>query len=239
MFMRWSELAFLHWPVPAALLRPLLPQELTLDTFEGEAWLGIVPFRMEGTRARPAPPIPTATNFPELNVRTYVRGGGPGGGRAGVWFFSLDASSRLAVLGARVGVNLPYFHADMEIEGSLDDGVRFASRRRGAGWPGAAVHLESAALRCTYRAVGDVFHAAPGSLEHWLTERYCLFGRFRSGAVYFMDVHHLPWPLREGRVELEANSVAEAAGIPLHPDIAPLVHVAGSLDVRAWLPVKL
>jgi len=237
--MRWTELAFLHWPVPAALLRPLVPPELTIDTFDGKAWLGVVPFRMEGTRARLAPRIPTATNFPELNVRTYVRGGGPGGGRAGVWFFSLDAASRLAVLGARVGVNLPYFHAAMEMEGDLDSGMCFTSRRKGRSERRREWVLGNAEFRGSYRAVGDVFHAAPGSLAHWLTERYCLFGRFRSGAVYFMDVHHAPWPLREGRVELEANSVAEAAGIPLNPDAAPLVHVAGSLDVRAWLPVKI
>ncbi|CAN5694477.1 DUF2071 domain-containing protein [soil metagenome] len=231
--MRWTDLAFLHWPVPAALLRPLVPAELELDTFEGDAWLGIVPFRMEGTRARPAPPIPTATNFPELNVRTYVRAGRRGGGRAGVWFFSLDAASRLAVLGARLSVNLPYFRAAMNMTGDLEEGVHFTSRRHGDRGG------EQADFRGSYRARGAVFETAPGSLEHWLTERYCLFGRFRSGAVYFMDVHHLPWPLREGRVDLELNSMAEAAGIPLHPDTRPLVHVAGSLDVRGWLPGKL
>jgi uncharacterized protein len=130
----------------------------------------------------------------------------------------------------------------MEMEGTLESGVRFSSRRRGRpdrqGQRREWV-VGDAEFRGDYRARGQVFHAAPGSLEHWLTERYCLFGRFRSGAVYFMDVHHAPWPLREGSAELDVSSMAEAAGIPIHPDLEPVVHVADALDVRAWLPVKL
>jgi uncharacterized protein len=254
MFMRWAELAFLHWPVPVELLRPLVPAPLEIDTFDGEAWVGVVPFRMERTRARLAPRVPTASTFPEINVRTYVRGGG----RSGVWFFSLDAASRLAVRGARATLNLPYHHAEMamahappatplltpssdlppEPEPAMNfgrstfgpGGVRFVSRRTGRG--------AAAEFAGTYRATGDVYRAMPGSLDHWLTERYHLFGQRRGGAVYAMEVRHAPWPLQPGAAVVERNTMAAASGVEL-PETPPLVHVAGALDVHAWPPERI
>ena len=168
--MRWSNLAFLHWPVPEAVLRPLIPSELSIDTFDGTAWLGIVPFRMEGTQHRLLPPIPTATNFPELNVRTYVRHRD----RTGVWFFSLDAASRLAVWGARTMFNLPYFTADMQIR-TVENEILYTTSRKGEHSLGR--------FDGKYAPAGPSFIPTPGSLEYWLTERYCLFGQQRSGAV--------------------------------------------------------
>lgn len=225
LFMRWSDLAFLHWPVPVEVLRPLIPSALTIDTFEGTAWLGIVPFRMEDTRHRLTPPIPTAHTFPEVNVRTYVRGGD----RAGVWFFSLDAASRLAVWGARAMFNLPYYHASMQIQ-SGEDEIRYSSVRAGKHPVGE--------FKASYGPAGDSFIAEPGTLEHWLTERYCLFGQQRSGAVYYIDVHHLPWSLQNGFADIQRNTLAEASGLQL-PDSAPIVHVAKPLDVWGWMPVHI
>lgn len=226
MFMRWCDLAFLHWPVPGESLRAQLPSGLELDTYEGRAWIGIVPFRMEGVHHRWMPPIPTAAAFPELNVRTYVRGGG----RAGVWFFSLDAASRLAVRGARLGFNLPYFDAEMTLRQS-GGAVEYRSSRIHRGAPGAE-------FRARYRPAGAVHHAQPGTLEHWLTERYCLFGQSRSGRVYSVDVHHAPWPLQQAEALVERNTMARASGIPL-PAAAPLVHFASALDVFAWGRTRL
>lgn len=226
MFMRWTALAFLHWPVRAALLRPLLPPELELDEFDGHAWVGVVPFRMERTRARCMPRIPTASTFPETNVRTYVRANG----KAGVWFFSLDAASWLAVRGARTMFNLTYHHASMEIRERGDE-VAYSSRR-------TRTADDSAALETSYRPIGPTFRSTAGSIDEWLTERYCLFGRSRRGRVYSMEIHHLPWPLQRGEAELRKNTLARAAGIAL-PDIAPIVHFARSLDVVAWLPTSI
>jgi uncharacterized protein len=157
--MRWVDLAFLHWRVPADDIRALVPPPLEPDLFDGSAWVAVVPFRMTGVRPLFSPPLPTATDFPELNVRTYVRHGGRPGG--GVWFFSLDAASWLAVLGARTAVGLPYFHARMQ-ERRDGDLIQYESMRT---HPGA----RTAAFRARYRPTGGVYLAAPGSLDYWLT----------------------------------------------------------------------
>lgn len=226
MFMRWVHLAFLHWRVPPAVLRPLVPDSLELDTFGGSAWLGIVPFRMEATRRRAAPRVPTAVDFPEVNVRTYVRGAG----RSGVWFLSLDAASRLAVWGARTRFNLPYYHASMRVSehhGEIGYTSRRKDRRRGA------------ELDMEYCPAGDVYRAEPGSLDHWLTERYCLFGQRKNGRVYYMDVHHAPWPVQPGRAVISSSTLARAAGLDLPETQPELVHYSSSLDVWAWTPVVI
>jgi uncharacterized protein YqjF (DUF2071 family) len=197
-----------------------------LDTFEDRGWIGVVPFRMQGTRHRYMPPIPTATDFPETNVRTYVRGAG----RSGVWFLSLDAASQLAVWGARVRFNLPYHHARMQVI-ERDGSVAYTSRRQGGG--------RVAALVATYGPIGDVYKAERGQLDHWLTERYCLFGQRKDGRVYYMDVHHSPWPLQRGRAVISENTLATAAGLDV-PELGPeLIHYSRSLDVWAWPPVEL
>jgi uncharacterized protein len=219
--MRWTDLAFLHWPVSAASLRPFVPLGLELDRFDGRAWLGIVPFRMEGVRHRWLPPVPTTTTFLEINVRTYVTGGG----RPGVWFFSLDAESWLAVCGARLGLNLPYFHARMRAS-RQSGSVMYESRRLGSSRPPAdfAAH---------YAPIGGTYRADPGTLEHWLTERYCLFGETRAGRLYFLNIHHLPWPLQRAEAAITQNGLATRLDIDALRG-EPLCHFAERLDVVGW-----
>jgi uncharacterized protein YqjF (DUF2071 family) len=219
--MRWCDLAFLHWAVEPAVVRPHLPAGLELDTFDGKAWIGIVPFRMEEVRVRFSPSIPGISAFPELNVRTYVRAGG----RSGVWFFSLDAASRVAVRGARRLFNLPYYDARMSVE-RRGDGIDYTSRR---------VHADAppAEFVASYTPAGDVYQAKLGTLDHFLVERYCLFAASRRGELGYLDVHHHPWPLQPATLRIETNTMMEAAGIQL-PAEPPLAHFARDLEVVAW-----
>lgn len=160
--MTWVDLAFLHWPVPRSMLRALVPGELEIDTFRDTAWLGVTPFRMTNVRPVMLPPIPTARDFPELNVRTYVRHRG----RAGVYFFSLDAASWLAVETARAMTGLPYYHATMKHRRAGND-IHHSSRRSMPGAPAAD-------FRARYWPTGEVFASSPDSLEFFVTERYSL-----------------------------------------------------------------
>jgi uncharacterized protein len=224
--MRWCDLAFLHWPVAPDAVRPLVPSGLQLDTYDGRAWVGVVPFRMEGVRLRGAPPVPTTHAFPEINVRTYVRAAG----RAGVWFFSLDATSRLAVRGARLLYNLPYFDAEISITPGAEV-VHYDSRRVHRGAP-------QAEFRGRYRAIGDVYESLPGTLDHFLVERYCLFMFDERRGLGVLDIDHQPWPLQPATAEIATNSMAEAAGITL-PRVRPVVHFARALEVRAWTRTSL
>jgi uncharacterized protein YqjF (DUF2071 family) len=154
----WDSLLFAHWRMPAAALRRHVPPQLDLDTFDGEAWLGVSPFVVVGLHLRHLPPLPGASGFLELNVRTYVRYRGE---RPGIWFFSLDASSRLAVRAARVGYGLPYFRARMQ--GPPDYRCERLGDRRQHEWAGS------------YGPTGPPSQARAGTLEHFLTERYCLY----------------------------------------------------------------
>lgn len=224
--MSWRDLAFLHWPVSPEQVRPLLPAGLTLDTFDRSAWIAVTPFRMADVRVRMAPPIPTTSNFPELNVRTYVRAGD----RPGIWFLSLDAGSRLAVRSARFALNLPYFDAEMKVQ-RTGERLAYRSRRTHRGAPPAT-------FRGSYGPTGPAAPPVAGSLEHWLTERYCLFTVGAGKRIFELDIHHRPWPLQPAAAAIETNSMVEAGGIRL-PVIPPLVHYAGSLDVLAWPPFAL
>jgi uncharacterized protein YqjF (DUF2071 family) len=219
--MRWCDLAFLHWPLEPSVIRPLIPTGLELETFDGKAWLGVVPFRMADSRVRFLPAIPGLSDFAELNVRTYVRAGE----RFGVWFFSFDAANPVAVRGARTLFNLPYYDASMAVD-NRGDVVAYRSRRTHSDAPAAEFVAE-------YAPVGPVYHAESGTLDYFLTERYCLFNQNRSGELGFLDVHHLPWPLQPATCTIQVNTMAAALGIAL-PDEPPLAHFAGSLDVVAW-----
>jgi uncharacterized protein len=225
MQMRWLDLAFLHYPVPVSSLEKFIPKGLTLETFEGQAWLGVVPFRMDQIQARGLPPIPGTDAFLELNLRTYVTDGV----HSGVWFFSLDAENPLAVRGARVAFHLPYMDARMSSRvenGRLD----YSSLRTHRNAPPAT-------FKAKYKPVGEVFHAAPGTLEHWLTERYCLFSSDARGKVYRGDILHQPWSLQACEAQILENTMAEQIGIEL-PHVVPVAHFAKELDVKAWLLVK-
>jgi uncharacterized protein YqjF (DUF2071 family) len=245
----WHDLLFAHWPMPAGTLRAALPRGIELDVFDGEAWLGIVPFRMSGVRLRYTPPLPWLSAFPELNLRTYVRVEG----KPGVYFFCLEAGNPLAVEIARRWYRLPYHRAEMSCVPSGPGGndIRYAHVRtdnRGA----------PAELAVRYGPRGDVFASKPGSLEHWLTERYCLYtvnargnalgnplGNARGnprgdarGGVMRGDIHHLPWPLQPAVAEFDRNTLARAHGFEL-PDRAPLLHFARRIEMVAWPIVRV
>ncbi len=227
MTMSWCDLLFAHWQVPVGTLRELLPGCLEIDTYEGRAYLGVVPFRMEavGPRGLGWLPghLPSPRAFPELNVRTYVRVGD----RPGVVFFSLDATSALAVWGARRFFHLPYFRAAITCHNEGDT-VRYESRRNDS-------RTGPGDWRGRYRPTGEVYHAEPGTLEHWLTERYCLYAVDPRGRAHRGEVHHSPWPLQPAEAEIEINTVAEAHGLDLQG--APeLLHFARRIDVVAWWP---
>jgi len=217
MVQSWHDLLFAHWPVPVEVMRPLVPQQLELDTFDRQAWVGVVPFRMSGVRARGIPAIPGLSRFPELNVRTYVTVGG----KPGVYFFSLDAASLPAVRTARALYHLPYFHANMKAETAGEE-VGYSSIRRRA----------NAEFRGHYAPCAPVQLRHPGTIARWLTERYCLYTVHR-GSVYRGEIHHVQWPLQDARAEIEINSMAAAANINL-PDTCPLLHFARRLDVLIW-----
>jgi uncharacterized protein YqjF (DUF2071 family) len=220
--MRWRELLFIHWPVPAASLRPLIPRGLALDTFDGSAWLGVVPFRMTASRVRGLPPVPGLSEFPELNVRTYVTTEG----KPGVWFFGLDAASWLAVRGARWLFHLPYFDARMVV-GRRGDQIDYRSGRTHRRAPPAQ-------FAARYRPTGPTKPAAPGTLEYFLTERYCLYAADRQQRVYRGDIAHAPWPLQSAEIDLSLNRMTGQIGVTL-PDVPPLLHYAERLDVVAWM----
>ena len=226
MHQRWTDLLFAHWPVPAEMVRTLLPRSLTLDTFEGQAWVGVIPFHMSNVRPRGIPPLPGVSSFHELNVRTYVRVGD----RAGVWFFSLDASNPLAVRAARAAVHLPYYDARMQMTVGSDRSVVYRSDRTHRGAPPASFHG-------TYRPQGDVHRAVPGTLEHFLVERYELFSAAPRGLIH-VKIAHSPWPLQLAVARLERNTMAEAAGITLGGEPAHL-RFAARVDVRTWLPAPV
>jgi uncharacterized protein YqjF (DUF2071 family) len=222
MHMTWHELAFLHWAVDAAALRALLPAGLELDTLEGRAYVGVVPFRMSDVRPRAVPALPGVSAFPELNVRTYVICRGT----PGVWFFSLDAGSRLAVRAARAGFHLPYFDADMTVARAADGWIDYRSRRVHRGAPPAE-------LDARYRPAGPVFLAQEGTLERWLTDRMTLYAATPRGRILRADIHHPPWPLQPATAELRICRMTEQVGLALPPE-PPLAHYADRVEVVAW-----
>lgn len=221
MTQRWHDLLFIHSPIAPEILRPLLPPQLELDTFDGQAWVGIIPFRVTHASLRWLPPPPLLSRFPEVNVRTYVTMQGI----PGVYFFSLDAGSPLAVLGARTVFHLPYFFARMHIK-CRQEMIYYQSQRMGTQRP-------SPIYDAMYRPNGSVFIAHYGTLEYWLTERYCLYTVTEKNRVYRVDIHHRPWPLQPGEQVSKRNTMASAQGISL-PDQPSLLHYAQQQDVLFW-----
>ena len=223
MAQRWHELLFAHWQVPATALRPLIPPRLTLDTFEGLAWVGVVPFRMSGVRLRGTPAMPWLSAFPELNVRTYVTYEG----KAGVWFFSLDAGNALAVAVARAWFHLPYFRARMQSE-PRSGWIEYESAR---------AHRSAARLSVRYRGTGDEWIPREGTLAHWLTERYCLYAEDGRANIFRGEIHHPPWKLREAEAEFTENTMTAGLGIEL-PAEKPVLYFVERQDMVAWAPVR-
>lgn len=225
--MRWEKLLFLHWPLPPATLAPLLPPDVTLETFRGAAWLGIVPFIMRDVHPRFLPSLPGISGFPELNVRTYVNVSGV----PGVWFFSLEAASPLAVRLARTGFHLPYFNARMRAQVSGEE-VRFESRR-------THYRAAPASFSARYRPVPGP-PSADADLTHFLTARYCLYSADTEAKLFRADIFHAPWRLARADVELVGppDAMTRQLGLDL-PAPPPLVHYAERTDVRAGLPYRV
>jgi hypothetical protein len=205
-YQRWEHLLFLHWAWSPEAIQQRLPPGLTVDTFDGRAWLGVVPFFMNRIRPAYLPAVPWLSSFLELNLRTYVF---DARGRSGVWFFSLDCNRAPAVWIARWRFHLPYQHATMSarVDG---DAVAYASRRRGDDHTG----------RFAYAPVGPPEPAAPGTLEFFLAERYRLFAQRRDGVISSGQVHHVPYPLSAARVDAFDARVIALAGFDA-PDRPP------------------
>lgn len=224
MTMSWHDLLFAHFTVRPDTLRATVPAVLPLDLFEGRAYVGVVPFHMSRVSPRGVPEVPFLSAFPELNVRTYVTLGG----KPGVYFFSLDTTSSPAVWGARTFFHLPYFKAEMSCVPEGEE-VRYRSKRVDErGTPGV--------FEARYGPAGPVAYSRPGTLEHFLTERYCLYSVDGDGRAHRGEIHHDPWPLQPAHAEIELNTVAPPT---LTLDGPPLLHFARRLDVVGWPPEKL
>jgi uncharacterized protein len=213
----WDDLCFLHWRVDPTELRRHVPESVELDIRDGAAWLGIVPFTISSLRVRGLPPLPPVGSFRELNVRTVVTADG----KPGIWFFTLDASSRLAVELAKRLYRLPYAYARIHSE-RIDDWVHYESARPGAAFSGR------------YRGTGAPFAADPGSLEWFLTERYCLYTE-DGGRLYRAEIHHRPWQLQQGEARVDLNTVSPI----VVPDDEPHVLFASRQDALIWPLVEL
>jgi uncharacterized protein YqjF (DUF2071 family) len=223
----WHDLLFAHWPVDARELRERMPAGLELELYDGQAWIGIVPFDMTNVAPRFVPAIPGISAFPELNVRTYVTMGG----KPGIYFFSLDAESSVAVALARTLLKLPYYTASMDVT-RQDGWVDYWSERH------AHEHAAPAEFEGRYRPVGPVEHAVPGTLTYFLTERYCLYNVDDQFKAYRLQIHHPPWELQLAEADITVNTMADAAGIRL-PSMAPLLHYSRRQDMVAWAPERL
>jgi uncharacterized protein len=209
----WERLLFMHWPVDPERLQRVVPPQLSLDVVDGSAWVAVTPFAVKGLRLRGLAPPPVLSSFPEINVRTYVTVDG----RPGIHFFSLDTSSRFAVKSARRVYRVPYFHAAQRFDGST-----FISSRENP----------AAEFEATYRPIGDAAPAAAGSLDHFLTERYCLYTLDQDGRILRGEIHHPPWPLQAATADIERNTMGEQIGVDLGG--TPLLHFAERQDVVFW-----
>ena len=225
MTQRWNDLLFLHYEIAPDKLRALVPSVLALDTYQQSAWVSVTPFWLNHLRPPGIPSLPVVSHFSEINVRTYVTYGG----KPGVYFFSLDASQLSAVWGARIFYRLPYWHAAMKVKGRGGPKIQYRSKRSHGPKP--------AELRASYGPVAKAFHAHPGSLEHFLAERYCLYAVNRK-RLYRADIHHLPWDLQPAAADLELNTMAQTAGVEL-PPTPDLTHFSRALTVLVWAPERL
>jgi len=224
--MHWHDLLFMHWPIRSEAIRAYIPSALPLDTFDGTAWIGVVPFRMSRVVPRLIPPAPYLSSFPELNVRTYV----VAEGKPGVWFFSLDAGNPIAVELARSAFHLNYYNANMSCR-RAGETVQYSSVR-------THHNARPAAFQGQYHPTGPTYQSTPGTLESWLTERYCLYAANRKGTIWRSDIQHARWSLQPAEAEIEQNSMTEQIRLPW-PDTKPILHFARHLEVVAWLPERL
>jgi uncharacterized protein YqjF (DUF2071 family) len=226
----WNDLLFAHWPVPASSLAPLIPEGLQVDSFNGSAWLGVMPFWMDRFKVRGIPTIPGTRCFPDLSLRTYVheeRTGTPG-----VFCLSLDASNLLAVGLGRAFYSLPYHWAQMRMEQRTEREFAFYSRRR--------FSYQPVVFNARYRGLGPsrrLMECGAGTLEYFLMERHCFFSRNADGLPIRANLHYVPTQLEEAEAVIEQNNLASVLGIHL-PDQAPVLHYSRRLAVYVW-PAEL
>ncbi len=229
----WRDLLFAHWPVPTEAIRSLVPAGLAVQEFDGTSWIAAVPFRMAGVMRRPLPDLPWVSAFPQLNVRVYVEAEG----KPGVFFLSIDAANPLVAAIARTLFHVPYFWADMSMRREREWIGYECDRRR----PTADRHRPAAVggrpspvvFRGRYRPTSEVYTAVPGTLEHFLTERYCLYAVSADGVVRRTEVHHAPWPLQRAEAEIETNTMTAAGGVAVD-DPPALLHFSRRIDVVVW-----
>jgi uncharacterized protein YqjF (DUF2071 family) len=219
----WGKLLFMHWRIDREALRPLIPEPLSIDTFDGSAWIAVTPFTMWNVRLSFAPPLPGLSSLHELNVRTYVHMNGV----PGVWFFSLDANSRPAVVAARTFYHLPYFHAEIALE---QEGTTINYDLARTDDPPAEFHA-------SWKTGGNARFAHPDTLEFFLVERYCLYAQ-RGDRLMRARIHHEPWPLRDAELLTLDSTMIESHGLPT-PAGEPLLHYAEELDVDIWGPEEV
>lgn len=227
MHQTWNDLLFAHWPVPIKTLRALLPAHIPIDTFDGTAWISVVPFHMTGVTPRGIPPLPYFSAFPEINLRTYVTLQD----KPGVYFFSLDAYNRFAVETARSVFHLPYLYAYIQVEHRPNDTIYYQCSRKDK-------RAQQGEFTGEYRPSSEIPLKTPGSLAYWLTERYCLYCTDRHGNVYRGEIDHDPWPIQSAEASIRMNTLPSSFGIVL-PETAPLLHFAKKINVKFWSLEKL
>jgi uncharacterized protein len=220
----WTNVLFAHWRVPIESLEKVVPAQLNIETYEGSAWIGITPLSVRGVRLRGTLPPPLVSSFPEINVRTYVTVGD----KPGVYFLSLDADSWAAVRAARRTYRLPYFRSHIELEAEGDERFRFESTRTSRDGPPAG-------FAARFGPDGPELPFEEGSLERWLTERYCHYTFDEEQRPQRGEIHHPPWPLRPAWAEIGTNTMTMPVGIDLGGE--PLLHFSGRQDVVLW-PIK-
>jgi uncharacterized protein len=223
MHQNWGKLLFMHWRIDEELLRPLIPERLKIDTFDGEAWIGVVPFTMWDVRPSFTPPVPWLSEFDELNVRTYVHYEGV----PGVWFLSLDANSSVAVLGARTVFNLPYFNARINWE-QEENRIDYSSTRTDS---------PPAEFNATWKIGAKLGQSDPDSLDFFLTERYCLYSA-KGKRLHRLRIHHRPWVLFDAEAQSYQSTMIESHGLPA-PAGEPLLHYAEEIEVDFWSPEEV
>ena len=221
MRMKWHDLLFMHWPISPNSLQPHLPSGLEIDTFDSNAWISVVPFRMTGVAPRWMPDFPWMSSFPELNVRTYVTYNG----LPGVWFFSLDATNPIAVRIARAWFHLNYVDARIRLD-YRDSWIRYRCLR-------TSKQHAPAKLSVDYRPIGERYLASPGSLDYWLTARYRLFSADPQGKIYCGEIDHDSWLLRKAQAILHYNTMLEPFSYEIGKQ-PELIQFALRTDVVAW-----
>lgn len=221
---QWLDLLFAHWHIPSSLIQPIIPKPLVLEQEDGMAWIAVVPFKMADVAPRFLPAIPGLSAFPEINLRAYVHYQG----KPGVWFFSLDASQPIAVWAAKRMFHLPYFQSKIQMT-MQQDAVRYDSLRQ---------NTTNARFSGVYRGKGKVFLSEKGSIEHLLTERYCMYAQNKSGQLFRTEVHHEPWPLQHAELQIQHLELTQWLGFELTspPD---LLHFSKGVRVIAWQPERI